>query len=72
MPRRVVPLKRSGHTLQTERDLIRTTRALPLDPGCPLDEDQLATYGERLRPVLERVSLQAFQQRRTPDFAKTG
>lgn len=47
-----------GHTVQSARDVVAGVAALPLDPPCPLDDDMLKVYGERLAPVIVSGSFQ--------------
>ncbi len=42
----------NGHTVQSAREVVFGVAALPLDPPCPLDEDMLNVYGDRLAPVI--------------------
>lgn len=46
-----------GHTLQSATAAARAVRDAELTPPCPLDADMIATYGERLEPLIRRVTL---------------
>jgi hypothetical protein len=46
-----------GNTLLPASKVIQKVREFELDPPCPLDQDQLAVYGETLRPVIAESEL---------------
>jgi AAA domain len=46
-----------GHTLQSAAAAARAVRDMELTPPCPLDADMVATYDERLEPLIRRVAL---------------